>query len=1231
MHSKIKVLILISILLIASTLLSGAYLTFQPVQLSQPDKTQLDLYASGDEYYNWLHDKEGYTVKENDQGWYVYLENSPDSELIFTDYIVGKDIPASLNLTPGANIAPEKIGEIRKKAQQQLREIGNGRAPSTGNMNNISIFIRFSDQTEFGQNITNYTSIFNGTADNNLQSYFLEASYNALNISTTFYPSHTTTVVSWQDSHPRAYYSPYSASNTIGFNGDTDRRNREFTLLVNAVTGVRSQIPSSLTIDADNDGKVDNVVFIIKGGTDGWAELLWPHRWSLYDRTVNINGKRVYDFNFQLSESLASSGVGVACHEMFHSLGAPDLYHYTENGISPAGPWDIMENNANPPQHMGAYMKYKYGHWISSIPTISTSGTYTLNPLTSSSGQCFRINSPNSSSEYFVVEFRKKTGTFENSVPNSGMLIYRINPAYNGNADGPPDEVYIFRPDGTQTANGTIRSAHFSSETGRTSFNNTTNPSGFLSNGNLGGISISSIGSSAGNTISFQYNQSNVPLELTAESSAGTVSLNWQAPLSGTPSRYKVYRNDSFLSYSTTLTYTDATVTVGNSYNYHVTAMLTNPTAESGASNSVNITVSNQIAVIIGTGTESGSTSTACPINVYYESLHGQSVYTKAELNALGVVGPIFISQIGFNVTGLPNKAMPNYVVRMGHTSATNAANWSSTGLTTVWTSSSYQPGSIGWNMLTLSTPFQWNGTSNLVVDTAFGLIGSWNSSGTTEYTTVTNGYRFGRSDSANQINVFANGSTSNNRPNLKLSLLPNQSLISVNPNTFSYGNVVVGTISNKQFTIQNSGTQTLTGTITTPTGYGVAQARTRLEEITLNSNKETRNLLSFSINAGTSKTYNLTFTPSAITAYNGNVVISSNAENTANLNLTVTGAGFIPPTISVDNTTLSANLQVGNEETQSFTITNTGSQILTYQIIPSELSRNSEQITLSNNQADRNITGSTLTLNASEYSPGTTQNWTFTVYNASTDIEWLKHVIVSFPTGITINSVTNFVGGSGGDLVPSPTSGNGITIDWYGNSSYNWGVINGNQTATATVNVSINPSFNGTISLPFQIVGDVYGSEPHTLSGTLTVAQAIPTISWFSVQPLSGTISAGQSQLITGHFSALNMPAGSYEALLTINSNDLANPSMEVSATMVVNPLITHLDSPVIISTEKTLTGIKIQWLPVQNATSYNVYRSFNVDGAFTYLCGTTTQTEFVDPDLGNYPYAFYVIMATD
>ena len=53
----------------------------------------------------------------------------------------------------------------------------------------------------------------------------------------------------------------------------------------------------------DNDGYVDNICFIVKGTYTGWNDLLWPHKWSLYDRNVYINGKRVYTFNLQLEGS----------------------------------------------------------------------------------------------------------------------------------------------------------------------------------------------------------------------------------------------------------------------------------------------------------------------------------------------------------------------------------------------------------------------------------------------------------------------------------------------------------------------------------------------------------------------------------------------------------------------------------------------------------------------------------------------------------------------------------------------------------------------------------------------------------------------------------------------------------------------------------------------------------------------------------------------------------------
>ncbi|HQL13344.1 MAG TPA: agmatine deiminase family protein, partial [Candidatus Cloacimonadota bacterium] len=580
--------------------------------------------------------------------------------------------------------------------------------------------------------------------------------------------------------------------------------------------------------------------------------------------------------------------------------------------------------------------------------------------------------------------------------------------------------------------------------------------------------------------------------------------------------------------------------------------------------------------VIIGTGTGSNGTSTACPINVYYQSLHGQSVYTAAELNAAGVVGPINITQIGFNVTGLPTKSMPNFIVRMGHTTAANVSSWISTGLTQVWSSSSYQPTATGWNMYTLSTPFLWNGIDNIVVDTAFGLIGSYSSSGTTQYTSVTNGYRFGRSDYNDQTSVFTGGDTSSYRPNLKLTLLPNQSgpMILVNPTTLAYGDVPVGSTDTKTFTIQNSGDQTLTGTITTPTGYNVAAARNSTEAPL--AGKESRNSLSFSINAGATKTYNLTFAPTAVASYNGNVVIANNSNNNTSVNIAVSGTGYIPPTISIDNDSLYAYLQVGTQGADSFTITNTGSQTLTFSISMTELGSRAGNLLQAASAQEKSIAGSTLTLDASSYLPGTTVDWTFTATNASTDVEWLRDVIISFPAGVTVNSATNFVGGSGGDMTPDVTSGNGVTITWHGETSYGYGVIKGGESASATVNVTIGSSFGGNLTLPWTLNGDIYGSEPHTLSGSNVLTQDSPPIPWLSVQPLSGNIAAGQSQTITANFSAVGMAVGTYEAMLTIHSNDPLNPTLDVSATMDVwDEIVTD---PLIAVTPASVSGTAVE-----------------------------------------------------
>ena len=206
----------------------------------------------------------------------------------------------------------------------------------------------------------------------------------------------------------------------MGYVADSDRREREFALLQNAVDWVNINCPVSTTLDldVDNDGMVDNVCFVVSGTYTGWSDLLWPHKWSLYDRYVYINGKRVYTFNFQLAGSGEHYfGVSTLCHEMTHTLGAPDIYHYEHyDNVSPGGSWDLMNSNQTPPQQSNSLFKLKYLNWFDSIPELTDSGTYTMQSLATGPNHAYKIASADRE-QWYILEYRNYSDTFDSSIP----------------------------------------------------------------------------------------------------------------------------------------------------------------------------------------------------------------------------------------------------------------------------------------------------------------------------------------------------------------------------------------------------------------------------------------------------------------------------------------------------------------------------------------------------------------------------------------------------------------------------------------------------------------------------------------------------------------------------------------------------------------------------------------------------------------------------------------------
>ena len=433
---------------------------------------------------------------------------------------------------------------------------------NTGELQNLVCFVRFADEAEstqqddgvtraFEQTTAAYEQLFNDPQEdaNSVLNYFRTASYGQLMWRSSFFPVQTGEhIVSMQVSHTRTYYQQQSSVAADGYSDETERANRELTLVTEICNKLNEQLPDDIVIDQNDDGLVDNLTIVLSNGSEvSNKHLLWPHRSDMAlpaEKSLRIKGKRMtsYLMVFDYANGYGSQfkplalNTGVLCHEMSHSLGTYDLYHAT-GSLNPVGVWDLMSDNQQRAQQMTVYTKWRYCKWINDIPTISQPGTYTLNPVDGSTQEniAYKIQ-PVGSNEYFVVEYRRKTG-FDQNLPSEGLLVYRICPQYTGgnvsyNGTTRLDEQYVFRPGGTLTADGNLSQATLSAESGRTAFGGLAEVKPFYSDGSLANFAIGNV-STCGETLTFDLLEAKHQLVLSdeaftlngQENSAATLTL----------------------------------------------------------------------------------------------------------------------------------------------------------------------------------------------------------------------------------------------------------------------------------------------------------------------------------------------------------------------------------------------------------------------------------------------------------------------------------------------------------------------------------------------------------------------------------------------------------------------------------------------------------------------------------------------------------------------------------
>ena len=123
-------------------------------------------------------------------------------------------------------------------------------------------------------------------------------------------------------------------------------------------------------------------------------------------------------------------------------------------------------------------------------------------------------------------------------------------------------------------------------------------------------------------------------------------------------------------------------------------------------------------SVTIGTGTTATSTSAFPTLYSEYGGFQDwqQIVYTAAELQAQGLAAGN-ITALKFNVATLYLTTNPTaFTLSLGLTSNSVLSTFQTTGLSTVYGPATPTP-TTGWNTFTFSTPYNWDGVSNILVD----------------------------------------------------------------------------------------------------------------------------------------------------------------------------------------------------------------------------------------------------------------------------------------------------------------------------------------------------------------------------------------------------------------------------------------------------------------------------------------------------------------------------------
>jgi len=247
----------------------------------------------------------------------------------------------------------------------------------------------------------------------------------------------------------------------------------------------------------------------------------------------------------------------------------------------------------------------------------------------------------------------------------------------------------------------------------------------------------------------------------------------------------------------------------------------------------------------------------------------------------------------------------------------------------------------------------------------------------------------------------------------------------------------------------------------------------------------------------------------------------------------------FSSPEMQLSVSSIEKTMAPEEIDTDTIYVSNIGGGLLTYtatidnaSISPTPPEANSPQ--------NKSLEGSTIVSAPNSINTGIPISLEFTVTNVSPDHEYIKDITISFPLGVQLDSTSNFVGGTGGEMQWDNNHGNGNDVNWHGENPDNgYGFIHGNgETATATLYLTIDPSITNSIVLQYQLDGDVYGADPHSITDFLVLTNNGPNETWLTLTEETGNLIADQNAAVLLNFNTFNIPEGTYNCNISVVSS---------------------------------------------------------------------------------------------